>query len=337
MKRWFLLTLFLITVLVTVGCGGSPSTTLPTTPAGIPKELTKVILMLDWVPNTNHTGIFVAQEKGYFKEAGLDVTINQPGEVSSQSAVGSGVADFGISMQENVTLARAADIPVVSIAAIIQHNTSGFASLTSKNVKSPKDWEGLNYGTWASKFEPPTLESMMKSAGGDYSKLKMVNIGSTDPLALLAEGKIDLVWIFYGWQGFQAKQQGVDISVVMMEDYFNAVPDYYTPVVIASESTIATKPELVRAFLKAVSRGYEFAIEKPGEAADILLSAVPELDKELVKASQEWLSKEYRADAPRWGEQKESVWKDYIDWMSEYSILAIPVVPAEAFTNEFLP
>ncbi|MDD5082579.1 MAG: ABC transporter substrate-binding protein [Dehalococcoidales bacterium] len=326
MKRFFLIIASLIMTLVIVSCGTTSEETL-----------TPVTLMLDWVPNTNHTGIFVAQTKGYFEEAGLNVTINQPGEVSSQSAVGSGIADFGISMQEIVTLARADKIPVVSIAAILQHNTSGFASPASLNVKSPADWEGLTYGTWASAFEPPTLESLMKYAGADYGKLEQVNVGSTDPLALLAEGKIDLAWIFYGWQGIQAEQQGVDLDVVMMKDYFDCIPDYYTPVVIASESTIADRPELVRAFLQALSRGYSFAAENPNEAAEILLAAVPELDPALVKASQNWLSQYYQAEAPRWGEQKESVWRDYSAWMVKNGVLATPISASDAFTNEFLP
>ncbi|MDY6912408.1 MAG: ABC transporter substrate-binding protein, partial [Chloroflexota bacterium] len=164
-----------------------------------------------------------------------------------------------------------------------------------------------------------------------------LNTGWADPLALIAEDQIDLAWIFYGWQGFQAQQQGVDLNVVMMEDYFDCIPDYYTPIVIASEDTIANRPEVVRAFMKALSCGYAFAIEKPGEAADLLLAAVPELDTELVKASQDWLSEYYQADAPRWGEQKESVWQDYTDWMVENDIMSAPISASDAFTNEFLP
>jgi ABC-type nitrate/sulfonate/bicarbonate transport system substrate-binding protein len=300
-------------------------------------DLIPVTLMLDWVPNTNHTGIFVAKERGYFKEAGLAVEIIQPGEVYPEAAVASGAADFGISFQEYVTLARADEVPIVSIAAVLNHNTSGFASVANLNVTNPADFENLRYGSFGTPFEAPTLQILMSCAGGDFSKLKIVNTGFTDPLALIAEGKIDLAWIFYGWQGFQAQQQGIDLNVVMMEDYFNYIPDYYTPVVITSEDTIANKPEVVRVFMKALSRGYDFAIKYPGDAASILHTAVPELDIELVKTSQSWLSKYYQADAPRWGEQKESVWQDYTDWMVKYSILSAPISVSGAFTNDFLP
>jgi len=93
----------------------------------------------------------------------------------------------------------------------------------------------------------------------------------------------------------------------------------------------------VRALMEALSRGYDFAIEKPEEAAELLLQAVPELDAELVKASQNWLSNYYKAEAPRWGEQKMGVWQDYTDWMVEHGILSTPISASAAFTNEFLP
>lgn len=324
--RCLILVVVILASVLASACGG---------PAVV--ELTPVTFMLDWVPNTNHTGIFVAEAKGYFEEAGLVVEIIQPGEVYPEAAVVSGAADFGISHQEGVTLARANEAPIVSIATVLQHNTSGFASLATREVTNPRDFEGLRYGAFGSPFESPTLEVLMDCEGGDFSKLEIVNTGYADPLALLAENQIDLAWIFYGWQGFQAQRQNIDLNVVMMKDYFHCIPDYYTPVVITSESTIANRPEVVRDFIKALSRGYEFAIKNPDEAAEILVTAVPELDPELVEASQNWLSPYYQAEAMRWGEQKESVWQDYTDWMVLHGILSSPISAADVFTNEFLP
>lgn len=302
-----------------------------------PIELTPVILMLDWVPNTNHTGIFVAQSEGFFEEAGLEVEIIQPGEVYAEQAVVGGAADFGVSFQEQVTLARADAVPLVSIAAIIQHNTSGFASRTETAAETPADWEGLVYGSFGSPFEEPTLRMLMQCAGGDFEKLKVVDTGFADPLALLDEEQTDLAWIFFAWQGVQAELQDIDLGVVMMEDWFDCIPDYYTPVFVASEATIAERPHVVSAFLQAVSRGYEFAIQNPDQAASILLHAVPELDDELVRRSQAWLSPRYRAESPRWGEQKLSVWRDYSAWMAGFNIIAEPIDASAAFTNDFLP
>ena len=299
-----------------------------------PEELTPVTLMLDWVPNTNHTGIFVAEREGYFEEAGLNIEIVQPGEVFAEQAVAGGAADFGISFQEQVTLARADDVPLVSIAAIIQNNSSGFAGPIPG---SPADWEGLRYGSFGSPFEEPTLRELMNCGGGDFEALEVVDTGFSDPLALLDQGQIDLAWIFYGWQGVQAELQGIDLEVVMMEDWLDCIPDYYTPVIITAETTIDERPETVRAFLEAVSRGYRFAIEDPGAAADMLLESVPELDPELVVASQEWLSPRYQSEAARWGEQALEVWAAYSQWMEDHDILDDAIEAERAFTNEFLP
>ncbi|GAB4475759.1 MAG: ABC transporter substrate-binding protein [Anaerolineae bacterium] len=335
MKTTSLYILILVAVVgLLSGCGGAAPAAEPAAPG---TELIPVTLMLDWVPNTNHTGIFVAQQKGYFTEQGLDVAIIQPGEVYAEAAVASGVADFGISFQEAVTLARAEDTPIVSVAAVIQSNTSGFAAPAELGVETPADFEGLRYGSFGSPFEAPTLEVLMRCAGADFTQLEIVDTGFADPLALLAEGQIDLAWIFYGWQGFQAEQQGIPLDYVMLSDYFDCIPDYYTPVVITNEELLASRPEVGRAFMKALSQGYEFAIENPAEAAAILLEAVPELDADLVNASQGWLSPRYRGDAPRWGEQKLSIWQGYTDWMVENGILTEPIDVEAAFTNDLLP
>jgi ABC-type nitrate/sulfonate/bicarbonate transport system substrate-binding protein len=242
-----------------------------------------------------------------------------------------------VSFQEQITLARADDVPIVSIAAILQHNTSGFASRGELQVRSPADWAGLTYGSYGSPFEQPTLRVLMTCAGGDFEALNIVETGFADPLALLDEKQIDLAWIFYAWQGVQAEQENINLDVIMMQDWFDCIPDYYTPVLITSEQTIAERPQLVRRFLRAVSRGYQLAIENPDEAAAILLDAVPELDSALVYASQAWISPRYQAEAARWGEQSLAVWQGYSNWMLENDILAEGMDAEAAFTNAFLP
>ena len=298
---------------------------------------TAATLMLDWVPNTNHTGIFVAQAEGYFEQAGLQLQIVQPGEVFAEQAVAGGGADFGISFQEQVTLARAEAVPIVSIAAVIQHNTSGFASPAGLGATTPAEWEGLRYGSFGSPFEEPTLQVLMECAGADFGQLEVVDIGFSDPLALLDAGQIDLAWIFQAWQGVQAEQQGILLNTVMLQDWFDCIPDYYTPVVIAHETTLAERPQVARAFLQALSRGYTFAVQNPERAAEILLEQVPELDPQLVQASQAWLSPRYQAEAARWGEQQPAVWRDYSAWMVQHGILAEPIEAEAAFSNAYLP
>lgn len=302
--------------------------------------LVPVTLMLDWVPNTNHTGIFVAQARGYFEAAGLDLEIVQPGEVYADQAVAGGAADFGISYQEALTLARSMDLPLVSVAAIVQHNSSAFASRAELGARSAADYTGLRYGSFGTPFELPTLAALMDCAGAlpeAIDSVESVNAGLSDPLALLSEDRIDLAWIFLGWQGIQAEREGIALDLLPLEAQRDCIPDYYTPILMTREQTIDERPELVAALVGAVSRGYRFAIERPLEAAEILLEAAPELDRGLVIDSQTWLSPRYQADASRWGEQRLDVWDAYGDWMAAQGIMPAPIDARSAFSNAFLP
>lgn len=303
-----------------------------------PDKLKKVTLMLDYTPNTNHTGIYVAKAKGFYKKQGLDVDIVQPSDGDSATLVASGKADFGVSYQEDVTygLTREKDsLPITAIATIIQHNTSGFASPESKNIKSPKDFEGKTYGGWGSTSEEAIIKLAMEKNGADFNKLKRVDIGQDDFFAATKKN-IDLAWIFEGWDGIKAKELNEPINYIPIKDIDPAL-DYYTPIIITSDKIIKNDPELVKKFMKATSEGYNFAIEHPKESAEILLKAVPELDKNLVIPSQEFLSTQYKADASRWGEMKASVWENYSKFMKKNGLIKKDLNIKEAFTNEFLP
>lgn len=295
----------------------------------------KITVVLDWTANTNHTGLYVAKDKGYFDAEGLDVDIITPGEAGADSLVASGKADFGVSYQEGITQARVQGVPIVSIAAIIQHNTSGFASPVDKNIKSPKDFVGKTYGGWGSEVESSVISSLMKQENTDIKDVDIINIGDADYFTAMKQN-IDFAWIYYGWTGVEAELRGEKINMIYLTDYSDKL-DYYTPVLSTNEKMIADKPETVKSFLKAASKGYEYAIDNPDDAASILLKNAPDLDEELVKKSQEWLAAKYQDDAPRWGEQKLSVWENYAGWMYDNNLLEKKLEADKAFTNEFLP
>ena len=299
-------------------------------------DLKTVTLMLDWTPNTNHTGLYVAKEKGWYEAAGLQVDIIIPGESDVHQVVGIGSADFGVSYQEGTTLARVEGIPIVSIAAVIQHNTSGFAARSTAGIKTPLDLQGKRYGSFGSPVEYPIIDLLMQCYGASAKDVEFIDIGWADFLSVTESDQIDFAWIFYGWTGLDAELKGIDLDIIMMKDHLNCIPDYYTPVLITNEAMIAEHPETVSAFVKATAQGYEFAIANPDAAADILIKANPEIDAELVKASQQWLAKEYRADAAQWGLQALDVWQGYADFLIENGI--IKSFDAEsAFVNSFLP
>ncbi|SEB55129.1 ABC transporter substrate-binding protein [Paenibacillus sp. GP183] len=300
-----------------------------------PAKLTDVKIVLDWTPNTNHTGLYVAKDQGYFEQEGLNVEIIQPGDGGSEGMVAAGKAEFGVSVQESITNARIQGVPIVSIAAIIQHNTSGFASPVSKNIKTPKDFEGKTYGGYGAPVEMAVIESLMQQEKANVSKVKVVNIGSADYFTAVKRD-IDFSWIYYAWTGVDAELRNEPINMIYLTKYSDKL-DYYTPVLATSEKMIKEKPEIVKAFTAAAAKGYQFAIDKPEEAANMLLKAVPDLDKKLVIASQKWLSPKYKDDAPRWGEQKRAVWDNYATWMLDHKLLEKKLDVDAAFTNDFLP
>ncbi len=301
-------------------------------------NLDEVDFLLDWVANTNHTGIYVALDKGWYQKEGIDLNIIQPsGNMSVEQVVGAAKVDFGISFQEWVTSARVQGVPIVSLAAVIQHNTSGFASLAEKNITRPRDFTGKSYGGWGLEIEKEILKSLSNGDGGDYNKLKFINIGKGDLLTMLAQNKFDLTWIFYAAQGIQAEMRGLDLNVVMLKDYQDLVPDYYTPVIISSRKYIDQNPDLTKRFMEATTRGYNYAIEYPEEAAEILYKYTPESDPEYIKKSQIWLSPRYRDDDPFWGKQRLEVWQEFGQWMYEHELIKSKFDANTAFTNKFLP
>lgn len=301
------------------------------------KKTQDVSLVLDYTPNTNHTGIYVAKELGYYKDAGINLKILQPSDGGATTAVATGGADFGISYQEDVTyaLTREKDpLPVKAIATIIQHNTSGFASPVSKNIKTPKDFEGKTYGGWGSPSESAIIKLAMEKNGADFSKLKMVTLGQDDFFAATKKN-IDFAWIFEGWDVVNANLIGEKLNYIPIKDIDPAL-DYYTPIIITSNDMISKDKDLVKKFMQATQKGYEYAIENPEKSAEILSKAVPELDKNLVIESQKFLSKKYKDDSDRWGVMKESVWDGYAKFMKKNGLIPKDLNVKEAFTNEFL-
>lgn len=330
------LLLTLVVVLLTVmGCGNKEDKAPVTGNKDNEKKLQDITVVLDWTPNTNHTGLYVARDNGYYKEEGLNVTIVQPGEAGADTMVATGNAQFGVSYQESVTLARTQNVPLVSIAAVIQHNTSGFAAPVSKKIQSPKDFEGKVYGGWGSPVEDAMIQSMMLNENADPTKVENVSIGDADFFTAVKRD-IDFAWIYYAWTGVEAELRGEKIDMVYLRDYAKEL-DYYTPVLVTNETIIAEQPDTVKAFMKATAKGYQFAMDQPDQAADILVKAEPDLDAKLVKASQQWLKSRYQDDALRWGEQKLEVWQNYAQWMEKFKLLEGAFDSEKAFTNDFLP
>ncbi len=299
------------------------------------KGLEKVTLILDYVPNTNHTGFYVAKSKGWFEEAGLDVEIIEPGDNSVTTLIAAGKGDFGISFQEDVTYARTMKdpMPIKAIATVIQHNTSGFASVKDKNITSPKNFENKTYAGWGSPSEESVIEAVMRKDGADFDKTK-ITVSDGSGYELLKD-KVDYMWFFWAWDGIAAQRAGMDLNYFEVRDFDDRL-DYYTPVIIASEEKIKRDPETAKKFLTASKKGYEYSIENPDESAEILHSYADTYDIEMLKESQKYLADKYIDDAEYWGVMKDEVWNRYTEFMVENGLIEKKISAKECYTNEFL-
>ena len=298
----------------------------------------KITFVLDWTPNTNHTGLYVALANGYFDEAGLEVEIVQPPEDGADVLVASGKAQFGVSFQDSMAAALIGEdaLPITAVAAVIQHNTSGIISRKGEGMDTPKGMEGKNYATWNSPIELATLKTVVEADGGDFDKVELIPSTVTDEVSALKTKSVDSIWIFYGWAGVKTELEGLETDYFEFAD-IDPVFDYYTPVIIANNDFLEENPDTAKAFLEAVSKGYEYAVENPEEAAGILCEAAPELDSELVLASQEYLSKEYKAEAEYWGYINAERWNAFYSWINENNLIEGEVPLDTAFTNDYLP
>ena len=331
-KRIYTLILAVVMLLSTLtGCGNT----------GLYKDangLTKITFVLDWTPNTNHTGLYVAQELGYFKEAGLAVEIVQSPEDGAEVLVASGKAQFGVSFQDSLAPAftEGNALPITAVASVIQHNTSGIISRKGEGMDVPKGMEGKSYATWNGSIELATLKAVVEGDGGDFNKVELIPSTVTDEVSALKTKSVDSIWIFYAWAGVKTELEGLETDYFAFKD-INPVFDYYTPVIISGNKFLQENPDTAKAFLSALSKGYQYAMEHPEEAADILCKAAPELDKELVLASQNYLKDQYQADATYWGYIDAERWNNFYKWVNDNSLVEGKIPDNAGFSNEYLP
>ena len=297
----------------------------------------KLKLVLDWTPNTNHTGLYVAMDKGYYKDAGIELEIVQPPEDGAEVLVASGKADFGISFQDTMAgaLSKDSPLPIKAVAAITQHNTSGIMSRKGDGITTPKGLEGKKYATWDLPIEKAILKNVVEKDGGDFSKVELIPSTVTDEVSALSTKQIDAVWVYYGWAGISAKEKGFDFDYFAFKD-INPTFDYYTPVLITNDDMIKNNSDTVKKFLEATKKGYEFAAGNPQDAAEILLKYAPEIDSKLANASQEYLSTCYIDKDIPWGYIDSERWRNFYRWINENNLLEHRIDEGAGLDNEFI-
>lgn len=280
----------------------------------------QISLLLDWKPNTNHTGFYVAKEKNFYTQNGLDLKILNPAQTTTTSLVGSGRADFGITYANDLIYARNQGIPVVVIAGIIQaDDTSCFVWRKTAHIDGVKSFEGKRYGGWGSPEEAATLKYVMEKNGADFSKVKMLTTGSTDFL-VATKKDVDFTWEYKAWGILNAQINHVDVKTYCPSEHF-PVLSKPSPLLITNENMIRNHPDVVKKFLRATEHGYQIAIHDPKTAAKLLLKEVPELDQNLVQQSAEILAPLYQGKAKSWGYLDKKKFENYAQWMRDVGLI----------------
>ncbi|HEX3082129.1 MAG TPA: ABC transporter substrate-binding protein [Candidatus Saccharimonadia bacterium] len=278
-------------------------------------RLQTVTVALDWTPNTDHTGMYVAQAKGWYKEQGIDLKIlPYSSDVTSSTLLDTGKADVGIVSTEDIVSGQAKGHPLTAIGAVLQHNTSGLIVRADSGITTPKDLDGKTYGGWGSPLETAVVGAIIKNAGGQGT-VKNVTL-DVSAMPALESRKIDVVWVLAGWELIQAKRDGLANHFFPVTKY--GIPDSPTLSFTVAPDKLKTQPNLLSRFMKATAQGYEYARQHPQESAQILIKGTPKgtfPDEGLVIESQSYVSTQYADAGGKWGTENATAWKNYTQFL----------------------
>ena len=291
---------------------------------------------LDWYPNANHAGLFLAQERGYFAEEGLAPELYTPSDPTTVlQTVGAGRDAFGISYQTDMLLARAAEIPVVSVLALVQTPLQGIMVLAASGIARPADLVGQTVGYPGIPSQEAFLATMLESDGATMADVELVNIGFNLTPALIS-GQVDAsLGAFWTHEPIVAEQEGYPTEMLRVDDW--GVPPYYELVIAASEETVAGRPDLVERFLRAVRRGYEDAIADPAAAIAALQAASPDLDVPVEVEGIALLIPAWTAGDVPFGTQTAERWDAYARWMAERGLIPDDLDVEAAWRGDLVP
>jgi len=308
-------------------------------------------LALDWTPNTNHTGFYVAESKGYYADREIDLSIHSPAtddyERTPAKRVAVGDATLAIGPSESVISYHThPEYPsLTAVAAIAQVDRSAIVTLGDGGIDRPADLDGATYASYDARFEDHIVRQLVRNDGGE-GDLDVVTPPKLGIWNTLLDGDADATWVFMPWEGLLAERDDVELTPFYLDEY--GVPYGYTPVLLADPGTIADDPDRLAAFLDASARGYRFAAENPAEAADLLretATGIDEDDPEFLRESQRRLAEAFLASDGEWGRMDGDRWAAFVGWLSEQGILTtldgerLPAaeVPAETlYTNTLL-
>lgn len=289
-------------------------------------DLRELTVVLDWYPNALHTFLYQAQEAGYFAEEGLTVNIQSPAGVNdAMSMVAAGKADIGLYYQQDVIQARVEqDVPVKSVAAVVQAPLNIVLSLKEKDITEPADLVGKTVGYAGTELSEALIHSIMESSGANPEDVKMVDVGF-ELMSSMTTGNVDAtIGCLVNHEVPQMEKEGFEVNYFFPDDF--GVPQYYEGIFLASDEMIENEPDVIAAFLRACRKGFEDFKNKPDETLQVLLDNQDEanfaLDPDVEKKSTETLLPLMEtADAPFLSQSGEC-WQNNIDWMYDEGLIS---------------
>ena len=297
-------------------------------------------LALDWTPNTNNTGFFVAQQKGFYEENGIVVEIITPEadnySVTPAKKLELGSVDLALASLESVISynTKKNPMPCKAVAALLQDDLSAIVTLASSGIASPKELDGKRYASYKARYEDEIVRQMIRNAGGTGE----VQLSYPEKLGIwdtLLAGNADATWIFTNWEGVEAEMAGVELNTFRLADF--GIPYGYSPVIIARENAIREKEEAFAAFLQATKKGFLYAKDFPAECSAMLLNNLPEKDRSGIdlQKSQIMTAASY-GDKNSWGLMQRSRIQDFIDFLRKHNLENNILLADEIFTNALL-
>ena len=302
--------------------------------------MTTIKIALDWTPNINHIGIFLAKEMGFYQEEKIDVEILNPADDNYSLTPGKklemGITDFAIAPFETVISLnnKINTVNAIAVFAILKEDISSIATLSSSGLKGPKDLDGKIYASYKARYEDQIVKELIKNDGGS-GDIKLIYPEKLGIWNTLLQQKADATWIFNNWEGIEAASKNISLNKFQLAD-FN-IPYCYSPVIITEKNNLNTNRKEYENFIKATKKGYQFAIQNKLQAVNILKEYVTEYDRNNID-----LEKSLNVTAPYFGNETdcgkmltERVEK-FLQWLVKNDLEMEGILHQKLFTNELI-